>query len=143
MANRGGRGAKPQERAAAGQGVASSSDLLTAVGVILILLAGIVYNHLQVAKGARGPSKVLASASMLGRYASHRGSVVGEVVAITTDRLVIRQSGLHKAVPLSQARLRDGEVILEGDIDWSAAEDAGKAWAGAAANEAETASPGA
>ena len=119
--------------------MATSSDLISAAGVIVILLAGIVYNHLQVARGAGRTSPALASASMLGRYASHRGSVVGEVVAITTDRLVIRQAGTHKAVPLAQARLRDGEVTLEGDIDWDAAEDAGKAWSGAQATEAAAA----
>lgn len=65
---------------------------------------------------------------MLGRYATHRGSVVGEVVALTTDRVVLRQGGIHKAVPLSQARLREGDVLIEGDVDWTAAENAGKAW---------------
>jgi hypothetical protein len=57
---------------------------------------------------------------------------VGEVVGLATDRLILRQGGVHKAVPLAQARLRDGDVALEGDIDWTAAEEQGRSWAGAA-----------
>lgn len=115
----------------------ASDDLLSAAGVALILVGGIVYNHLQVARSPRLVVHPETQGTMLGRYASHKGSVVGEVVAITTDRLVLRQAGAHKAVPLAQARLRDGEVVVEGDVDWASAEEAGKSWAGAAPPQKE------
>ena len=115
--------------------MADTTELATAGGVLLILLAVVFYNHLQVSRGARRPAvrQPLASASMLGRYATHRGAVVGEVVGITVDRLVLRQAGTHKAVPLARARHEGDDVVLEGDIDWAQAEADGKAWADTAA----------
>jgi len=113
--------------------VASSDDYLAAGGVLAILLGGIVYNHLAVARAAKPRPKAAARRrpdSMMGRFVSHRGSVVGEVVGITNDRLVLRQAGMHRAVPLSQVHWRDGEPVLEGDVDWAAADEDGRAWAG-------------
>jgi len=120
--------------------VASSDDFLSAGGVLAIVLGGIVYNHLAVARGAR-PRKSAARTpdTMMGRFVTHRGSVVGEVVGSTTDRLVLRQAGVHKAVPLSQAHWRDGELVLEGDVDWTVAEEDGRAWAGEGDSDGEAA----
>ena len=110
--------------------MAPQADLVNAFGVLVVIIIGMLVPRFMPSRAER-PAKVtpLGNVGMLGRYATHRGHVAGEVVAITTDRIVLRQSGVHKAVPLSQARLRDGEVMLEGDVDWAAAEDAGKAWA--------------
>lgn len=112
--------------------MAEFDELVPALAVLAIVLGVHAFNVLQTRRPApapaTGPATPLGSAPMLGRYATHRGSVVGEVVALTTDRVVLRQAGVHKAVPLAQARMREGDVLIEGDVDWTAAEDAGKAW---------------
>lgn len=106
-----------------------ATDYLAAGGVLAILLAVIVYNHLQVARGLRAKTdKPRTPKDLVGRHASHRGDVVGEVVGATTDRLVLRRGAGYAAVPLAHVRMREGDVSLEGEIDWVEAEDAGRAW---------------
>lgn len=103
------------------------SEMVAAGGVVAVFVAGFLLNRMLAARGPRRAA--LVPMSPLGRYASHRGHVVGEVVAETPEGLVLRQDGVHKLVPKARATVRDGEVVLEGDIDWPAAEEAGKAWA--------------
>jgi hypothetical protein len=116
------------------------TQLLTLAGVLLILFAVIVGNNVSAAR-SRGRAKAAAGASgtagaggdtvvhpLLVKFARHEGSVVGETVAIDGDRLVLKQAGTFKSVPLAQAQEKDGEVVLSGGIDWAAAEQAGTAW---------------
>ena len=112
------------------------TQVLTLAGVLLILFAVIVANNVSAAR-SRGRAKAAAGAGtggeavvhpLLVKFARHEGSVVGETVAIDGDRLVLKQAGTFKSVPLAQAQEKDGEVVLSGSIDWAAAEQAGTAW---------------
>ena len=112
-----------------------NQQLLTLVGVLVILFAVIVFNNVMAAR-SRGKARAAVAGSgegdvvhpLLVKFARHEGSVVGETVALDGDRLVLKQAGVFKSVPASQAEVRDGEVVLTGAIDWPAAEQAGMAW---------------
>jgi hypothetical protein len=112
------------------------SEILTLAGVLVILLAVIVYNNVQAMRArvkaraaARPPNdEPEGGDDLLLKFARHEGSVVGETVARDGDRLILKQSGTFKAVLAAQARVEAGEVVLTGAIDWPAAEAAGKAW---------------
>lgn len=114
------------------------TQVLTLAGVLLLLFAVIVANNVSAAR-SRGRAKAAGAAGTAGtgsevvhpllvKFARHEGSVVGETVAIDGDRLVLKQAGAFKSVPLAQAEEKDGEVVLTGSIDWAAAEQAGTAW---------------
>lgn len=122
---------KRQEAVPVGPSVAADSQELTSVvAVAAILLLVHLYNLRMVPQGPK-PASALASAaspSWVGKYATHAGSVVGEVVAVTESSLVLRQGTIHKAVPLAQAAQIDGQIVLSGAIDWDAAASAGDEW---------------
>jgi hypothetical protein len=107
--------------------MSSHSEWVAALGVLAVFVIGVALNWVLSAR-----PKQAQAVSMVGMYASHEGNVVGEVVAVTSDRVILLQGGVHKAVPKSQSRVREGDVFLEGAVDWAKAEEEGRAWAAAA-----------
>lgn len=120
----------------------SQSQLLTLVGVLVILFAVIVFNNVMAAKARIQASGSKSSGSkarqssldgpavhpMIAKFARHEGSIVGEGIAIADDRLILKQAGVFKAVPLAQADVINDDIVLTGPIDWTAAEAAGAIW---------------
>jgi hypothetical protein len=116
----------------------STSDYAALAGVLVVLLAVMVYNQLQArraadAGGARSPRRgeddeEHAVHPFLSRFAVHDGDVVGETVSVDGDRLVMKQAGVFKVVPLAQAELQGDEVHLSGFIDWDHAVEEGRSW---------------
>ncbi|MFA5943006.1 MAG: DUF5749 family beta-barrel protein [Candidatus Thermoplasmatota archaeon] len=113
------------------------TQLLTVAGVLAILFAVIVYNNVAAMRSrikARQATKGSASSHegpvhpLLVKFARHEGSVVGETVAIDGERLILKQAGSFKAVPISQAEVKGDDVVLTGLIDWAIAAQAGTAW---------------
>lgn len=113
------------------------TQLYTVAGVLAILFAVILYNNIAAmkarhearqAKQPKGPSHEGPVHPLLVKFARHDGSIVGETVAIDGDRLILKQAGQFKAVPIAQAEVKDEDVILTGPIDWTAAAQAGTAW---------------
>src|SRR5688572_2834858 len=112
------------------------TQLYTVAGVLAILFVVIVYNNVA-AMRARVAARQAAKAGpthegpvhpLLVKFARHEGSIVGETVAIDGDRLIVKQAGSFKAVPIAQAEVQGDDVVLKGTIDWAAAEQAGAAW---------------
>lgn len=113
------------------------TQLYTVAGVLVILFAVIVYNNVA-AMRARIQSRQATQAAgtshdgpvhpLLVKFARHDGSIVGETVAIDGERLILKQAGSFKAVPIAQAEVKGDDVILTGMIDWAAAAQAGTAW---------------
>lgn len=121
-----------------------NTQLLTLVGVLVVLFAVIVYNNVAAAR-ARGKGKDASPASggssatrssttgapvdpLLVKFARHDGSIVGESVALDGDRLILKQAGVFKAVPKAQARVEGDDLVLTGAIDWAKAAADGAAW---------------
>jgi hypothetical protein len=114
----------------------SQTQLLTVLGVLVVLFAVIVYNNVA-AMRARVQARQASAAGathegpvhpLLVKFVRHEGSIVGETVAIDGDRLILKQAGRFKAVPVAQAKVEGDDVLLSGSIDWAAAEQAGSAW---------------
>jgi hypothetical protein len=111
------------------------TQLYTVAGVLAILFAVILYNNVA-AMRARAKARQAKEAAghegpvhpLLVKFARHEGSIVGETVAIDGDRLILKQAGAFKAVPVAQAEVQGDDVVLTGAIDWAAAEQAGAAW---------------
>lgn len=105
---------------------------LSLVGVLVIILAVMLYNNAAARRtgAARGPDEEPKSTStvLLSRFAHHQGNVVGETVAVEDDRLILKKEGVFKAVPLDMATLQGDEVVLQGYIDWDAAQKDGQVW---------------
>jgi hypothetical protein len=118
----------------------SQNQLLTLVGVLVVLFAVMVYNNIVAMQARRkqqgGTGKKTSSGDrdgpavhpMIAKFARHEGSIVGEGIAIADDRLILKQAGIFKSVPLAQADVIEDEIVLTGPIDWKAAEEAGAAW---------------
>lgn len=115
----------------------SQTQLLTVLGVLVVLFAVIVYNNVAAMRAriqAREATKAAGSSHegpvhpLLVKFVRHDGSIVGETVAMDGDRLILKQAGRFKAVPVSQAKVEGDDVLLSGPIDWVAAEQAGSAW---------------
>jgi hypothetical protein len=103
-------------------------------GVFVVILAVFAYNQV---KARTRPIRAASEADgnedhsvspLLSRFAVHHGDVVGETVAVHKDRLILKQAGVFKAVPLAAATLDGEEVRIGGDVDWKAAEKEGAAW---------------
>lgn len=102
------------------------------LAAVAVLVVGVVYYNQRMAGRERavgaaaeeGPAK----SDLLVRFARHEGSVVGETVAVDGDRLILKQAGVFKAVPLAAAKVVGDDVVLTGDVDWAAAIEAGSAW---------------
>jgi hypothetical protein len=116
----------------------TTAQLATVAGVLAVLFVVIVLNNVA-AMRARSKARSAAAAGpggegagavhpLLVKFARHEGSVVGETVAIDGDRLVLKQAGVFKAVPMRQAEVKGDDVVLTGAIDWPAAEAAGREW---------------
>ena len=117
----------------------SNTQLATVAGVLAILFLVIVLNNVA-AMRARSRARAVAAAApggadegssanpLLVKFARHEGSIVGETVALDGDRLILKQAGVFKAVPARQAEVQGDDVVLSGDIDWPAAEAAGREW---------------
>jgi hypothetical protein len=111
------------------------TQVATLALVLAILFAVLLFNNIM-AMRARSKSRSSAAASdddspvhpLLVKFARHDGSIVGETVAIDGDRLVLKQAGLFKSVPIAQAKVEGDDVVLSGPIDWAAAEQAGMVW---------------
>jgi prophage tail gpP-like protein len=108
-------------------------QILTLAGVLAVLFGVIVFNNVAAARArSANRSKTAGSGDvvhpLLVKFARHDGSVVGETVAIDGPNVILKQAGMFKAVPVAQAQVKEGEVVLEGPIDWAAAEQAGMAW---------------
>lgn len=112
------------------------TQLYTVAGVLAILFAVIVYNNVAAMRArvqARSAKSGAASHEgpvhpLLVKFARHEGSIVGETVAIDGDRLILKQAGAFKAVPLAQAEVQGDDVVLTGIIDWGTAAQQGSAW---------------
>ena len=112
----------------------TDTQLYTVAGVLAILFAVIVYNNVAALR-ARSKAKQAAKSGghegpvhpLLVKFARHEGSIVGETVAIDGDRLIVKQAGSFKAVPLAQAAVVGDDVVLAGSIDWAEAERKGAA----------------
>lgn len=112
-----------------------SSEWAALAGVFVVILAVFAYNQfrarstpMQAAAEGEEDGEADSVSPMLSRFAVHDGDVVGETVAVDGDRLILKQVGVFKAVPVAAASLDGDEVRLDGDIDWAAAEAAGTAW---------------
>ena len=113
----------------------TDTQLYTVAGVLAILFAVILYNNVA-AMRARSKARQAAKAGghegpvhpLLVKFARHEGSIVGETVAIDGDRLIVKQAGSFKAVPVAQAAVQGDDVVITGAIDWPAAEKAGAEW---------------
>jgi hypothetical protein len=112
------------------------TQLYTVAGVLAILFAVIVYNNVAAAR-ARIKAKSAKPAGaghegpvhpLLVKFARHEGSIVGETVAIDGDRLILKQAGAFKAVPLAQAAVEGDDVVITGVVDWGTAAQQGTAW---------------
>lgn len=112
-------------------------QLLTAAGVLAVLFLVLLVNQVSAAQARRRAQPAAAPGAppadgpvhpLLVKFARHEGSIVGETVALDGDRLVLKQAGTFKAVPAAQARVDGDDVVLEGEIDWAAAERAGQEW---------------
>lgn len=111
------------------------TQVLTLAAVLAVLFAVIVFNNVAAAR-ARGRDKAATAGAgggdvvhpLLVKFARHDGSVVGETVAIDGDHLILKQAGVFKAVPVAQAEVRGDDVVIDGPVDWPAAEQAGTAW---------------
>lgn len=110
------------------------TQLYTVAGVLAILFAVILYNNLSAMKAraqarqAKAPGHEGPVHPLLVKFARHEGSIVGETVALDGDRLILKQAGTFKAVPVAQAEVKGDDVLLTGLIDWAAAAQAGAAW---------------
>lgn len=112
------------------------TQLYTVAGVLAILFAVIVYNNVAAAR-ARMQAKSAKPAGaghegpvhpLLVKFARHEGSIVGETVAIDGERLILKQAGSFKAVPISQATVEGDDVVISGVVDWGTAAQQGTAW---------------
>ena len=112
----------------------TDTQLYTVAGVLVILFAVILYNNIAAmrarlqARQAQAPGHEGPVHPLLVKFARHEGSIVGETVAIDGDRLIVKQAGTFKAVPVAQAKVEGDDVVLSGAIDWPAAEKAGAEW---------------
>jgi hypothetical protein len=110
------------------------TQLYTVAGVLAILFAVILYNNISamraraVAKAAKPVGHEGPVHPLLVKFARHDGSIVGETVAIDGPRLILKQAGSFKAVPISQAEVKGDDVVLNGPIDWAVATQEGTAW---------------
>ncbi|MEA3165423.1 MAG: hypothetical protein QOJ26_275 [Thermoplasmata archaeon] len=111
------------------------TQLYTVAGVLVILFAVIVYNNVAAMRSRAKAKQAKATGGhdgpvhpLLVKFARHDGSIVGETVAIDGERLILKQAGSFKAVPVAQAAVVGDDVVLTGMIDWAAAEQAGRAW---------------
>jgi hypothetical protein len=112
------------------------TQLYTVAGVLAILFAVIVYNNVAAMRArvqarsakAGGPGHEGPVHPLLVKFARHEGSIVGETVAIDGDRLILKQAGSFKAVPLSQAEVQGDDVVISGVVDWGTAAQQGTAW---------------
>jgi hypothetical protein len=111
------------------------TQLYTVAGVLAILFAVIVFNNVAAMRARAKAKQAKASGGhegpvhpLLVKFARHDGSIVGETVAIDGERLILKQAGSFKAVPVAQAAVVGDDVVLTGTIDWVAAEAAGSAW---------------
>jgi hypothetical protein len=111
------------------------TQLYTVAGVLAILFAVILYNNLAAMRAHSKARQAKASGGhdgpvhpLLVKFARHEGSIVGETVAIDGDRLILKQAGSFKAVPISQAAVVGDDVVITGLVDWAAAAQAGTAW---------------
>lgn len=101
---------------------------LAAVGLLVVGM--VVYNQRMAGREQAaaatddGPSR----SDYLVKFARYEGSVVGETVALDGDRLILKQAGVFKSVPVALAKVVGDEVVLTGDIEWSSAIEAGTAW---------------
>lgn len=107
----------------------AETTTLALLGMAAILVGMLLVNQV-LAKRAReqvaepeDPAK-----DLLLKFAHHEGSVVGESVAIDDDRLILKQAGVFKSVPLAQAEVHEGDIRITGDVDWEEAIRQGEAW---------------
>lgn len=115
-----------------------TADYGALAGVLIILLAVMVYNQLK-ARGEGGADDPRPPSNggdddehtvhpYLSRFVTHEGDVVGETVSVEADTLILKQAGVFKAVAMAQAELHGDEVRLTGHIDWDHAKRDGAAW---------------
>lgn len=111
--------------------------LYTLLGVLFILLAVVVYNNQRARQEQEKGGRPVPTGSdeeegdgddLLLKFVRHDGGIVGETVATHGDRLILKQAGVFKSVPLALASVEGDEVVLEGDIDWQDAIGKGEAW---------------
>lgn len=109
-----------------------ANEWAAVAGVFVVLLAVFAFNLMkarnQPIKAQEGEEEEHSVSPLLSRFAVHRGDVVGETVAVQGDRLILKQAGVFKSVPVAAASLDGEEVRIQGDIDWKAAEKDGTAW---------------
>ena len=111
------------------------TQLYTVAGVLAILFAVILYNNIAAMRARVQAKQAKASGGhegpvhpLLVKFARHDGSIVGETVAIDGDRLILKQAGSFKAVPISQAEVQGDDVVITGVVDWGTAAQQGTAW---------------
>lgn len=112
----------------------SNVQTATVLVVLGILLLVILYNNVRAARSRPKGPQAEAGAQMpsvhplLCKFARHEGSVVGESLALDGDRLILKQAGVFKSVPLGQVREEGGELVVTGSVDWAKAAEEGSAW---------------
>lgn len=103
-------------------------ELVTVLGVLLVLLGVIAYNNVMAARATRKGKADAAAQGWVGRHVHFEGDVVGEVVAEDGDRLLLRKGGQTLAVPRSQVRPQGHDLSLKPPFDSAAALAEGAAW---------------
>lgn len=108
-------------------------DLQAVAAIVVIFVLVALLNHYnrknQPAGTAGGESDEAPTFHpMLCTFAFHQGQEVGETVAFEGEHLILKREGTFYAVPASQAELHEGDVQLQGDLDWALAEKAGEGW---------------
>ena len=105
------------------------SSTLALVGVAAVVIAMMFLNQ-SLTRRARehAPMSEAPAQGLLLKFAQHEGSIVGETVALDGEHLILKQAGVYKAVPVAQAKEHDGEVRIDGTVDWNEAIQLGAAW---------------
>lgn len=112
--------------------VLEDRDTLYSLGLVAILLLAVIsYNNMKAKEEAqRSPARDEEedAAGWLSKFAVQGGNVVGETVGMDGDRLVLKQAGTYKVIPLAAAKLHGDEVHVVDDVDWTQALADGAAW---------------
>lgn len=77
-------------------------------------------------------------ASLLSRFVVNaQGDTVGETMALEAEEVILKREGAFYAVSLDAIIEKDGMLLVDGNIDWDQAKEAGAEWRKASHDEME------